>query len=117
MKSYIYIEGVARSTLNTPRRQRARGGSKRSIVEAGEGLFARRRFKKGEVILDYAYMNGKYGEKVDHLTKEERWQRYPACAGNPDGLAQYLLEVHRGRLYLDAWKQDDALGSWGATEH
>ena len=45
--------GVARSTLNTPRKQRARGGNKRNVVEAGEGLYARRQFKKQEVILDY----------------------------------------------------------------
>ena len=75
-------------------------------MEAGEGLHARRRFKKGEVILDYAYMNGKQGEKVDHLTKEERWRRYPASLGNPEGTGQYLLEVGNGRLYLDALKQD-----------
>ena len=65
--------GVARSTLNTPRRRRARGGHKREVVEAGEGLFARRRFAVGEEILDYAYMNGVRGEKVDHLTEAERW--------------------------------------------
>ena len=84
--------GVARSTLNTPWKQRARGGNKRYVKEAGEGLYARRRFKKGEVILDYAYMNGKQGEKVDHLTREERWQRYPASLGIPDGTGQYLLD-------------------------
>ena len=76
------------------------------IREAGEGLYARRRFKKGEVILDYAYMNGLNGEKVDHLTKEERWQRHPAQPGNTDGIGEYLLEVGNGRLYLDARKKD-----------
>ena len=59
--------GVARSTLNTPRRQRARGGHKREVVEAGDGLFARRRFEARENVLDYAFMNGVSGEKVDHL--------------------------------------------------
>ena len=69
--------------------------------------------RKGrEVILDCAYMNGKQGEKVDHLTKEERWRRYPASPENPEGTGQYLLEVGNGRLYLDALKQDWALGSY-----
>ena len=98
--------GVARSSLNTTQKQRARGGNKREIREAGEGLYARRRFKKGEVILDYAYMNGLCGEKVDHLNKEERWRRYPARPGNPDGIGEYLLEVGNGWRYLDAHKKD-----------
>ena len=51
-------------------------------------------------------MNGLCGEKVDHLTKEERWQRYPARPGNPEGIGEYLLEIGNGRLYLDALKQD-----------
>ena len=102
--------GVARSTLNTPRKQRARGGHKRDMVEAGEGLFARRRFAVGEHILDYAFMNGVNGEMVDHLTAAERWQRYPALPGNPDGTGEYLLEIGRGRLFLDALKQN-----WGPT--
>ena len=55
--------GVARSTLNTPRRQRARGGHKREVVEAGDGLFARRRFEARENVLDYAFMNGVNGER------------------------------------------------------
>ena len=54
-------------------------------------------------------MNGKQGEKVDHLTREERWRRYPAIPGNPEGTGQYLLEVGNGRLYLDALKQDGDL--------
>ena len=57
-------------------------------------------------ILDYAYMNGVDGEKVDHLTAVERWQRYPALPGNPDGTGKYLLQVGNGGLYLDALKQD-----------
>ena len=64
------------------------------------------RNKRG-VILDYAYMNGIHGEKVDHLTREDRWQRYPARPGNPEGTGKYLLEVGNGRLYLDALKQDE----------
>ena len=51
-------------------------------------------------------MNGLNGEKVDHLTKEERWQRHPAQPGNTDGIGEYLLEVGNGRLYLDALKKD-----------
>ena len=97
--------GVARSTLNTRRTQRARGGHKRQIIEAGEGLFARRKFAAKEDILDYAYMNGVSGEKVDHLTKAERWKRYPALPGNPNGAGKYLLQVGNGGLYLDALKQ------------
>ena len=46
------------------------------------------------------------GETVDHLTAAERWQRYPALPGNPDGTGKYLLEVGNGRLYLDALKQN-----------
>ena len=60
-KSNLGLEcgvGVARSTLNTPQKQRARGGHKREIIEAGEGLFARRCFAAQQDILDYAYMNG-----------------------------------------------------------
>ena len=56
--------------------------------------------------LDYAYMNGVGGEKVDHLTAAERWQRYPALPGNPDGAGKYLLQVGNGGLYLDALKQE-----------
>ena len=51
-------------------------------------------------------MNGVCGEKVDHLTAAERWQRYPALPGNPDGTGKYLLQVGNGGLYLDALKQD-----------
>ena len=51
-------------------------------------------------------MNGVQGEKVDHLTKMERWLRYPAKPGNPHGTGEYLLEVQTGRLYLDAFKQE-----------
>ena len=97
--------GVARSTLNTPQKRRARGGHKREVIEAGEGLYARKVFRKREVILDYVYMNGVQGEKVDHLTKQERWLRYPAQPGNSYGTGKYLLEVQNGRLYLDALKQ------------
>ena len=98
--------GVARSTLNTPRKQRARGGHKREVVEAGDGLFARRRFEAKEKVLDYAFMNGVSGERVDHLDMEERWLRYPATPGNPEGTGKYLLQIGNGRLYLDALKQD-----------
>ena len=98
--------GVARSTLNTPRKQRARGGHKREVVEAGDGLFARRRFEAKEKVLDYAFMNGVNGERVDHLNMEERWLRYPATPGNPEGTGKYLLQIGNGRLYLDALKQD-----------
>ena len=45
------------------------------------------------------------GEKVDHLTAAERWQRYPALPGNPEGTGEYLLQVGNGSLYLDALKQ------------
>ena len=76
------------------------------IIEAGEGLFARRQFAAKQDILDYAYMNGVGGEKVDHLTAAERWQRYPALSGNPDGTGKYLLQIGNGSLYLDALKQD-----------
>ena len=51
------------------------------------------------------YMNGVRGEKVDHLTEAERWQRYPAVPGNPEGTGQYLLKVGNTGLYLDALKQ------------
>ena len=51
-------------------------------------------------------MNGVSGETVDHLSATERWQRYPALPGNPDGTGKYLLEVGNGRLYLDALKQN-----------
>ena len=102
--------GVARSTLNTPRKQRARGGHKREIVEAGDGLYARKRFAKHEFILDYTYMNGVNGEKVDRLTRAERWQRYPARPGNPEGVGKYLLEVGNGAFYLDALQQNGARG-------
>ena len=53
-------------------------------------------------ILDYAYMNGVCGEKVDHLTAAERWQRYPALPGNPEGTGKYLLQIGNGGLFLDA---------------
>ena len=43
--------------------------------------------------------------KRDHLTKQERWLRYPAQPGNSYGTGKYLLEVQNGRLYLDALKQ------------
>ena len=52
-------------------------------------------------------MNGKNGEKVDHLTKDERWRRYPARPGNPDGTGCYLLQVGNRELYLDALKHDE----------
>ena len=51
-------------------------------------------------------MNGVSGERVDHLTATERWLRYPALPGNPDGTGKYLLQVGNGRLYLDALKKD-----------
>ena len=75
-------------------------------MEAGEGLFARRRFDARESVLDYAFMNGVNGEKVDHLNEEERWLRYPALPGNPEGTGKYLLKIGNGRLYLDALKQE-----------
>ena len=65
-------------------------------------------------------MNGihVHGEKVDHLTREERWQRYPARPGNPEGTGKYLLEVGNGRLYLDALKQDEGrCGLGGKGKH
>ena len=51
-------------------------------------------------------MNGVSGEKVDDLTEEERWRRYPAHPGNPEGTGEYLLQVGNGGLYLDAMKQN-----------
>ena len=55
-------------------------------------------------------MNGLNGEKVDRLTRAERWQRYPARPGNPDGIGKYLLEVGNGAFYLDALKQNGEEG-------
>jgi hypothetical protein len=55
-------------------------------------------------------MNGINGEKVDHLSAAERWLRYPALPGNPEGTGRYLLQVGNGRLFLDAEKQQ-----WGST--
>ena len=79
-----------------------------------DGLFARRQFAANQDILDYAYMNGVNGERVDHLTAAERWLRYPALPGNPDGTGKYLLQVGNGGLYLDALKTDS--GSMGGGE-
>ena len=51
-------------------------------------------------------MNGVHGEKVDHLSAAERWRRYPALPGNPEGAGKYLLQIGNGSLYLDALKQN-----------
>ena len=58
----------------------------------------------------HTYMNGVSGEKVDHLNEAERWRRYPALPGNPNGTGKYLLQVGNGGLYLDALKQ-----TWEST--
>ena len=55
-------------------------------------------------------MNGVNGEKVDRLTRAERWQRYPARPGNPEGTGTYLLEVGNGAFYLDALKHNGERG-------
>ena len=43
---------------------------------------------------------------MDRLNEEERWLRYPALPGDPEGAGKYLLQIGNGRLYLDALKQD-----------
>ena len=58
------------------------------------------------LLLDYAFMNRVSGEMVDYLNEEERWLRYPALPGNPEGTGKYLLKIGNGRLYLDALKQE-----------
>ena len=67
---------VRRSTLNTPRRRRARTGYKTPIIEAAEGLFVMRA-KAGEHILDYRYINGirREGEEVEWLPRTTLYDR------------------------------------------
>ena len=48
---------VRRSSLNTPVKKQARTGAYQRIVEAGDGLFASRRFGSHEYILDYRFIN------------------------------------------------------------
>ena len=49
-----------------------RTGHRVRIVEAGDGLFATRHFRKHEHILDYRFKNGirRPGDEVDWLTRE-----------------------------------------------
>ena len=70
---------IKRSSLSTPGKKRARTGHRKIIIEAGDGLFATRRFKPYEWILDYRYKGGvpKEGDEVEWLKKEEFKNRYP----------------------------------------
>ena len=70
---------VKRSSLSTSRKKRARAGHKQIITEAGDGLFATRRFKPREWILDYRYVGGipKEGDEVEWLKEETFKNRYP----------------------------------------
>ena len=55
-------------------RKWARAGAREEILDAGEGLFATKRFQKGEEILDYRYIGGKEvrGDEVEWLTAHAR---------------------------------------------
>ena len=93
---------IQRSTLNTPRRKRARKGHVQMICEAGEGLYATRDFKAGEWILDYRYKQGKRkeGDEVDMLSKEELQERYPPTTDMPHGTGTHVLHP-QGKWYYD----------------
>ena len=88
---------VKRSTLNVvmeggPRKW-ARAGAREEIIDAGEGLFATKRFQKGEEILDYRYIGGKEvrGDEVEWLTSEQFRRRYPPREGMPEGEGTHVL--------------------------
>ena len=86
-----------------PRRW-ARAGAREEILDAGEGLFATKRFQKGEEILDYRYIGGKEvrGDEVEWLTQEQFRRRYPPREGMPEGGGTHVLRS-RGKkpIYYD----------------
>ena len=94
---------VRRSSLNTPTQKRARAGYKLNIVEAGDGLFATRKFKTGEHILDYRYIHGvsRSGDEVEWLSAETFTERYAPSDGMPLGSAKYVLHPNGSPYYYD----------------
>ena len=84
-------------------RKRSRIGHRVRIVEAGEGLFATRHFRKHEHILDYRYKNGIRlpGEEVDWLTRDELHARYPPQTNMPDGAGTHVLKPNGHPWYYD----------------
>ena len=94
---------VRRSTLNTPWKRRARAGHRTNVIEAGEGLFATRKIKRHEHILDYRYKNGvrRAGEEVDWLTHKEMRIRYPPSPDNPHGTGTHVLQPNGHSFYYD----------------
>ena len=88
---------VRRSSLNTPRRKRARTGFRMPIVEAGDGLFTTRSFKYGEHILDYRYVHGirREGDEVDWLSYTDYIERYPLRDGT------HVLRPNNSHYYYD----------------
>ena len=92
---------VRRSTLNTPKSQRARGGHKRPIVEAGRGLFVTRDFRAGAHLLDYRYKSGvkKEGDEVDWFTKAQHDAKY--SAPGQTGTGTHVLNPHGSPWYYD----------------
>ena len=94
---------VRRSNLNTPQRKRSRIGHRVRIVEAGEGLFATRHFRKHEHILDYRFKNGirRPGDEVDWLTRDELHARYPPLTNMPDGAGTHVLKPNGHPWYYD----------------
>ena len=73
------------------------------IVEAGDGLFATRRFKAGEHILDYRYIHGvsRNGDEVDWLSADTFSERYAPSDGVPLGNAKYVLHPQGSPYYYD----------------
>ena len=82
---------VRRSGLNTSRRKGARTGHMTPIVRAGDGLFVTRDYRPGEHILDYRFVNGQSGARVDWITRAEFRARYPPTAGMPYGAGTHAL--------------------------
>ena len=66
---------------------RAGATARERVSDAGDGLFATRRFLPGQEILDYRYVGGKQkkGDEVDKLTLAQFRSRYPPEEGMPEG--------------------------------
>ena len=107
---------VRRSSLNTPVKKRARAGYKTRIIEAGDGLFAMRRFKPGEHILDYRYQHGvkQRGNEVDWLSTTAFIARYPPSESMPCGGATHVLHPHNSPYYFDTARTG---GVGGGNKH
>ena len=102
---------VRRSSLDTPTKRRARAGFKMNIVEAGDGLFATRRFKAGEHILDYRYIHGvsRNGDEVDWLSADAFSERYAPSDGMPLGNGK-TCSTHTGRHTTMTRHEPEGLG-------